>query len=263
MKAQKPVFFRRTPWVVFVLALVTGGVYAVYWFYRQWRAVEKASGTSKFAILAAIFDIFTAYNLFRHIVKSVSSDKKLAIIIPLVGLFFFSIVAVLAGVVSAAFMIIGGWTYAAMIIGVGLLFSGTLGYMQFLANGGTKGRRKQKMDKSLAGEKAVIIIGIFLTISNILLIAFMVPATVYAERVAGLDSQVNLLDRRATQQYEVYEQCDAKLQETVATVDTYDEEAVAAYLADAEECDELYQEYSDTFDEMTGLIGQYFWALFR
>jgi hypothetical protein len=260
MKAQKSVFFRRNPWTVFALTLVTAGFYAFYWFYKQWVAVEKATGTSKFAVVAAIFYIYTSYNLFRHIVKSTSSDKKQTIIIPLLGFITLILAAISISLSTAIFTTIGGWVLVAVIFVLYASMSATLAYMQFLAN---KGSKKQGTDKSTGGEKAMVIIGLALAIPNIVLLSMMVPGTVYLERVAGLDSRVDLLDRQAAQQYEVYEQCDAKLQEAVATVETYDEKAVAAYLEDAEECDELYQEYSDTLDEMNALVGQYFWAIFR
>jgi hypothetical protein len=52
---------------LFVMSLVTFGLYCVYWFERQFRYQKRARGDSTIPFLRALFSIFFVHELFRRV----------------------------------------------------------------------------------------------------------------------------------------------------------------------------------------------------
>jgi len=69
-RRQEPVTrpFADIPiWKVVLLFIATSGLYVVVWFYRQWKAVRKASGRGLWPVPRAIFSPFFVFPLFKLI----------------------------------------------------------------------------------------------------------------------------------------------------------------------------------------------------
>jgi hypothetical protein len=45
----------------------TFGIYRIYWFYQNWKLIKEREGRDIVPIARAIFQIFFAYSLFKHI----------------------------------------------------------------------------------------------------------------------------------------------------------------------------------------------------
>lgn len=58
-----------------VLYLSTVGLYAVYWFYENWRRYRVASGESIWPVARAIFSIFFIHRLFEKVNDQIVRDR--------------------------------------------------------------------------------------------------------------------------------------------------------------------------------------------
>ncbi|HTX87149.1 MAG TPA: zinc ribbon domain-containing protein [Candidatus Nanoarchaeia archaeon] len=57
-----------------LLTALTGGLYLLYWFYKNWQAVKKAEGTNISPFWRAVFSIFFCYDLFKRVLRSAKSE---------------------------------------------------------------------------------------------------------------------------------------------------------------------------------------------
>jgi Domain of unknown function (DUF4234) len=64
--AGEPAFFAVSRLKLVVMSVVTFGLYQIYWFYKNWKAMQ-ASGARLNAPIRAVFYPLTAYWLFRHV----------------------------------------------------------------------------------------------------------------------------------------------------------------------------------------------------
>jgi hypothetical protein len=82
-KGTSIVFFHQSPLTVFFLTILTTGVYSIYLFYKHWRIINQSLGvkalpvlTQFVTIIAAIFQLFSAYPLFNRIRKAANSHGE-------------------------------------------------------------------------------------------------------------------------------------------------------------------------------------------
>jgi hypothetical protein len=61
-----------------IMTLATMGLYATYWFYRNWRAYRESTGDDVWPVARAIFNIFFTHALFREIAGSRPQLQQLA-----------------------------------------------------------------------------------------------------------------------------------------------------------------------------------------
>jgi len=57
-----------------ILFFGTLGMYALYWFYRQWREYKRAHGKKMLPVLRAIFSFIFVFSLFKKIQQSIEID---------------------------------------------------------------------------------------------------------------------------------------------------------------------------------------------
>ncbi len=74
-------FYVVSPKKFWVLFMATLGLYAIYWFYKNWSQYKKATGDNSWPVARAIFNIFFTHALFRKInnkliEKNIESDWK-------------------------------------------------------------------------------------------------------------------------------------------------------------------------------------------
>ncbi|HSA90506.1 MAG TPA: hypothetical protein VLF42_11465 [Burkholderiales bacterium] len=65
--APEPVFFAVSGLKLALMSVVTLGLYEVYWFYKNWKCVQRNSGDRVNAPLRAIFYPVISYPLFKRI----------------------------------------------------------------------------------------------------------------------------------------------------------------------------------------------------
>lgn len=63
-------FFSITTTRLAVLSIITFGVYEIYWFYRNWRAVKNGEKLNIQPFWRAVFSIFFCHSLFKKILQS-------------------------------------------------------------------------------------------------------------------------------------------------------------------------------------------------
>ena len=50
-----------------LLMVITGNLYSLYWYYRQWRSIKRRDGSDVWPLLRTIFAIFFTHSLFADI----------------------------------------------------------------------------------------------------------------------------------------------------------------------------------------------------
>lgn len=66
-------YFAISPKRLALLSIITFGVYEIYWFYKNWEAVEKFEGQKIYPFWRAIFVVFFCYSLFKKVLESAKS----------------------------------------------------------------------------------------------------------------------------------------------------------------------------------------------
>jgi hypothetical protein len=65
LRAGEPVFFPVGRLKLTLMTLATFNLYVIYWFYRNWKHLQKLTGKQVSAVLRSVFYALTAYFLFR------------------------------------------------------------------------------------------------------------------------------------------------------------------------------------------------------
>jgi hypothetical protein len=66
-QSKKPLYFPISFSKFIVMNFGTFGLYRIYWFYQNWKLIKEREGRDIVPIARAIFQIFFAYSLFKHI----------------------------------------------------------------------------------------------------------------------------------------------------------------------------------------------------
>ena len=60
-----PAFFAVSKAKLVVMSVFTWGLYQIYWFYKNWQAVEQQEGSGIMPVARAFFSVFFCYALFE------------------------------------------------------------------------------------------------------------------------------------------------------------------------------------------------------
>jgi hypothetical protein len=71
-----PKYFTVSTTRLVTLTLITFGYYLIYWFYKNWKAVQEATGEKAHPVLSAIFAPLTSYELFGNVRKNMRSFQE-------------------------------------------------------------------------------------------------------------------------------------------------------------------------------------------
>ncbi len=63
----EPVFFVVKTSKLIIMSVMTLGLYEIYWFYRNWRAVQLAEGSKIWPFARSLFGVLTSYFLFSRV----------------------------------------------------------------------------------------------------------------------------------------------------------------------------------------------------
>ena len=64
---QPPLYFPVSVNKLVVMSIFTGGIYQIYWFYKNWQLIKDRERSSIIPFLRAFFSIFFCYDLFKRI----------------------------------------------------------------------------------------------------------------------------------------------------------------------------------------------------
>lgn len=74
---RKPFFLAPPAHKLAVMIVVTLGLYVIWWFYRNWRAVQRQEGRRRAPVWRSIFSFLFAYGLFKAINHIAVSDTDI------------------------------------------------------------------------------------------------------------------------------------------------------------------------------------------
>jgi hypothetical protein len=72
---QEPNFYVVSKKKFFILFIGTTGIYAVYWFYKNWKLYKDATSSQLWPIPRAIFTIFFIHNLFGLVKEKITNKN--------------------------------------------------------------------------------------------------------------------------------------------------------------------------------------------
>lgn len=91
---DEPPFFSVSLLKLALMCLATFGLYKLYWFYKNWKCVQRLNGRKISAPLRAFFYTLTSYSLFCHIrdqARAVGIETSLQAGLLAVGVFVFGV----------------------------------------------------------------------------------------------------------------------------------------------------------------------------
>lgn len=244
---QPNVYFYRSKYAVVILSTLTLGFYSLYWFYRQWNAVSKNTGQKKHAVWAAIFSVFTFYNLLRHMARMYDKTlKKEEIVMYTVSYIATNIAAgVVLGVGSVSLMTL---VNVFIICGIASLF---LGWMQHVVNNYILINKIKVVKKVRPAE--VTFIGIGLLVAALDVVLYTVPN--YGLPVLSAEDTVRsqvLLKKSQDLQVE-YNECSSKVNSLYQALDNTDPTLVDDYNKIYDTCEAVRIEQNKAVDDYNKL----------
>lgn len=152
-KGTKINFFVVSGWRLLIMSVLTLGLYEVYWFYKNWKAVEAATGRKQHAVLSAIFAPLFSYNLFLEVKKAADDtnyDRDFSPGWRAVGYFFFGLLAMFG--VQRVMRHAGAKNHESFSTGetiflvIGLLYWGLLIFSGIMSSGSAASDRRAFVD---------------------------------------------------------------------------------------------------------------------
>jgi hypothetical protein len=69
-RTAEPYFFTAAPLKLAVMSVVTGGIYELYWFYKNWVLIKQRTGQDMMPFWRAFFAPLWAYSFFKQVSNS-------------------------------------------------------------------------------------------------------------------------------------------------------------------------------------------------
>lgn len=87
--SDKPVFFAPSTFKLGAMALATFGLYTVYWFWRNWQAIQRETGASLWPWARALFCPLWSFSCFSQLGQMARGRRReLAFPVALLGIMF-------------------------------------------------------------------------------------------------------------------------------------------------------------------------------
>jgi hypothetical protein len=250
------VFFHKSPTAVALLSFFTLNIYSLYWFYKHWRSIRLSTGIKTYPILSSIFQVFTAYSLFKQIRNEAekSGYKKFRnagnAAIGYISLLIFS-----NGIAKMDYHSSNEETSAlvvSLILGIGTAL--IMAAVQRAANAHNVAvfGKKHNFKSVFVGEIIFAIIGILLFVFYISVTITSVSQNVYPR---GTSAEVLTQKSKVDALQADYQACSSDLNARNSTVDTTNSFAVSMYNKDLATCEEKRQQLNAAIDEYNRLAG--------
>lgn len=249
------IFFHKSPLTVALLSFFTFNIYSLYWSYKHWRSIRLSTGERTFPILSAIFQLFTAYPLFKQIKNNANKHgykkfKKAGLTALGYILMFFTLNAIWRIEPSTTGSAVTAVVFIALIA-AGI--AAVLSVVQRAANAhniAVLGKR-HKFQKVFVGEIIFTVIGVVFGILAIIGI-FSSIGTVSMDSLSSEAKDAYQKMESLRSQHDI---CSSDLEARRYSVNTYDDYAVNSYNSDLEDCENTRLELNRTVDEYNRLAG--------
>jgi len=74
-RTTEPYFFTTSTFKLTVMSICTFGIYALYWFYKNWVLIKERTGQNIMPFWRAFFSLLWAYSCFKHIKNSANENN--------------------------------------------------------------------------------------------------------------------------------------------------------------------------------------------
>jgi hypothetical protein len=263
--ASKPnsngiLFFHKSPTTVFWLSFLTLNLYNIYWFYKQWRTIRVSTGVRTWPILSSIFQVFTAYSLFKRIRDNAEKNKYkklrgvgwltvsyIIVILLSNGLSRIEIRGAVAGTITQ----VGDIAALTFTIVFGVLLALIIAKVQEAANAHNIAvlGKDYKFRKIYAGEIIFSIIGIGLFVLGMYQYSHDIIANQYPR---ATQAEIRVEGAKADSLRAEYDLCSNSLDYRYDKVDTSSDYAVNSYNNDLRDCE-------DTRIKLNSAVERYNW----
>lgn len=255
-------FFYRSPVAVFWFSFVTLGLYNIYWFYKHWRTIRLSTGVRTWPILSAIFQVFTAYSLFKRIRDAAKAHgyeiggvgwltaAYIVVIVISNSVARIELQYSLAGTTTQAIDIVA--LVLTIVFGVCIALIPAL--IQKAANVysvATLGPH-HAFRKAYVGEIVVVIIGAVLFLFTLYQYGTDIATNQYPR---GSQTEISEQDVLAESLRIQYDECSTALNARYNSLDTTDGAAVDAYNADYDVCEDTRLRFNQAVDRYNWLAG--------
>lgn len=252
---QKDVqFFAMPLWRLYVLTVVTGGLYQLYWDYKNWKAIREADKTYIMPFWRALFSVIFIWPLYLRIARNARSRGYTGFS-ALLWLAALLVILVIAGNYGS-FALPSAPLYGFLYLAYSLLLPLVLLPVQRAINHGQEfmvgipGRRWWSK-----WEIIVLIVGVALMVTTVYS-WFAYDEEPIMDVFSGLNEEVDTAFNRTEELLAEYDHCSDELLLREQSLDTMDEAAVEAYNADWDACEEIRHQQNKAVDDYNALIGR-------
>jgi hypothetical protein len=236
---------------LFVLTLVSGGLYTAYWLYKNWKAIKVADESNIRPFWRMFFAIIWVYPLFKRILISAQGQGYSKSYSPALLVAFYILVGTLYGVFT---LLASSWPLLLAVFAYVVVTTLPLLIVQAAANFNNEklGFVTASVRQTTANERAIIVIGFILTISSAVVL-FMTPSLPETMRqIEGWGRLKAESDALLAQ----YDECADALNTRHKTLDTSDQVAVDAYNADVDACEDIRLRQNEAADKYQAAVGR-------
>lgn len=148
-----------------VMSLLTFGIYEIYWFYRNWRAIHLQEGKKLSPFWRAFFSVFWCYSLFKRILDSAVNKGLKTRNSPGVLTLCYIILVIITSKAPDPFDLIGIFSFIPVIC-----VNNAARFNNFAVD-----PQYQEKQKLTTGEILFVILGIIIWVLNIVYYVFPEP----------------------------------------------------------------------------------------
>ncbi len=249
------VYFHRSPLAVAVLSFLTFNFYSLYWSYKHWRSIRLSTGERTYPIFSAIFQLFTAYPLFKQIRNSAQEHgytkfRKAGIIATSYVVLFFIMNSVwrVEPKTTADFV-----TFLIFMVLLSASVASLLAIVQRAANAhniSALGER-HKFKNIFVGEIIFVIIGLIISVLGIA----STYRSVGTVSVNSLSSEAQGAYQRMELLQNQHDACSSDLDARRDDVNIYSDYEVDSFNSDLRDCEDTRLKLNSAVDEYNRLAG--------
>ena len=238
--------FSISPARLALLSVLTIGLYEIYWFYRNWKALKGIDPEVKHPFWRAVFTVFYCYSLFKKVLGAAKKLNYKGAYNP----------GPLATTYIILLLIGDGWGRASnldkdtdiTLMIVSLLSFVPLLYIQRALNFIAGRHHSKRKFRPTVGEVLVVIIGFVIFLTSLYV--------VFGTKHLTLDqqNQANELKTKSDSLYSQYQSCANSLNQRYNTLDNTNQEAVDSYNADYNSCESLRTQQNQAAADYNNIV---------
>lgn len=228
-------------------SIITLGLYEIYWFYRNWKAIQRVDEKVNHPGWRAVFALFYCHALFLYVLESAKSKGYVAKFNVLTLTTLYVALLLVGRAWSSANNISQGVDMTLFFVSI-LTFVPLL-YVQDAILYLSEKQHLARMYKTSMGLVAIMIVGFILLCGSILAV-FNTPHLTTTQQ-----NQATILKDRADSLSTQYDSCSAALEKRYGSIDKSNQTQISAYNADDDACNAVLVEQNRVVDQYNKLIG--------